>query len=130
MVIQITLKKEIIGMQLNETDKMAISICKKIRNQLEDKISSMQIFDVVEDVNHRAFKIKFIAYDYFVVIFQYELDIIGCSIEIGKSNYISLVKEKKCYSDCNFDEYLLKVKEQLELRIPDKYLASQGWLKD
>ena len=86
--------KEIFGMQLNDTVKLAQEISKEMRIIFKDKIDATQIYDVNDDINHRAFKIKFIAYDYFVVIFNYEQDIIGCSIEQGNSTHILLSKEK------------------------------------
>lgn len=69
-------------MQLNDTVKLAQEISKEMRTIFKDKIDATQIYDVNDDINHRAFKIKFIAYDYFVVIFNYEQDIIGCSIDV------------------------------------------------
>lgn len=73
-------------------------------------------------------KIRFIAYDYFVVLFNYELDIIGFSIEIGNGKLIRITNEQECYSDVDMDSYLRKVIEELELRILDKYLKAHGWL--
>ena len=67
--------REIFRMQLNDTVKLAQEISKEMRTIFKDKIDATQIYDVNDDINHRAFKIKFIAYDYFVVIFNYEQDI-------------------------------------------------------
>ena len=120
--------KEIFGMQLNDTVKLAQEISKEMRIIFKDKIDATQIYDVNDDINHRAFKIKFIAYDYFVVIFNYEQDIIGCSIEQGNSTHILLSKGKNCYSDKNIYEFFRKVDNELKLRIPDKFLEAHGWM--
>ena len=101
--------KEIFGMQLNDTVKLAQEISKEMRIIFKDKIDATQIYDVNDDINHRAFKIKFIAYDYFVVIFNYEQDIIGCSIEQGNSTHILLSKGKNCYSDKNIYEFFRNI---------------------
>ena len=114
-------------MQLNSTETMAFEISKKIAQKFGNKISSRQIYDVVDEASHRAFKISFIAYDYFVVLFNYELDIIGFSIEVGAAKYISLSKNHNCYSGVNMDSYLEEIKNELELRIPDKFLEARGW---
>jgi len=50
-------------MQLNDTVKLAQEISKEMRTIFKDKIDATQIYDVNDDINHRAFKIKFIAYD-------------------------------------------------------------------
>ena len=33
-----------------------------------------------------------------------------------------------CYSDTVIEDYISKIKDELELRIPDKYLKAKGWL--
>ena len=85
------------------------------------------IYDVVYESNHYEFKIRFVAYDYFPVVFNYEQGIIGCSIKCGKKRWISLVKGQHWYSDTDFNAYFSEAKKELELRIPDKYLIAKGW---
>lgn len=114
-------------MELNEMQRIALSVSKELKKIFENRISYTNIFDVVDEPNHHNFKIGFTAYDYFSVVFQYEQDIIGCHIEIGKNTFVPLLKEKHCYSDTDINSYFLKVKEELELRIPDKYLRAKGW---
>jgi len=116
-------------MDLNDTQKKAIDVSKKIKEVMGDRISTTKIYDVVHETyqNYYAFKIGFISYDFFSTVFQYELDVIDCYIECGKHDCISLVKGKHCYSDTDLVDYFNKVKEELELRIPDKYLIAKGW---
>lgn len=64
----------------------------------------------------------------FYVVFQYNLDIIGCYIEAGNNICIPLITDKNCYSDTVIEDYISKIKDELELRIPDKYLKAKGWL--
>ncbi|MCD7742149.1 MAG: hypothetical protein LUI06_08100 [Ruminococcus sp.] len=115
-------------MEFNDTQKKTMEVSKKISEIMGDRISSTKIYDVVHESNHYEFKIAFIAYDYFSVVFQYELDIIGCYIECGKQGCISLLKGRHCYSDTDFNIYFNEIKKELELRIPDKYLAAKGWI--
>ncbi len=56
------------------------------------------------------------------------MDIIGFSIEVGNGKLIRIINEHECYSDIDMDSYLRKVIEELELRIPDKYLKAHGWV--
>jgi hypothetical protein len=107
---------------------MAIKISEIIESKFGNKIDTTTLYDIVDVRGHQQFKIKFQAYDYFVIIFSYDLDIIGCSIVQGHDNYISLVTGKNTYSDTNFDVYFEKIKHELELRIPDKFLSARGWL--
>lgn len=116
-------------MELNDTHKMALAVSERIGESFADRAGSTEIYDVVHQPGHYAFKIKFLAFKYFVVVFQYELDIIGCSIECGTGDRISLVEGKRCYSDTDLNAYFAEVKNALELRIPDKFLAANGWLR-
>lgn len=115
-------------MQLNETEKLAVGICDRIKLIFGEKAGSSGIYDVIDDPNHRTFKIRFIAYNYYIVIFSYEKDIIGFSIAVGETMCISLFNSFDTYSDVNLTEYIKKAMTELELRIPDKYLQAYGWL--
>ena len=61
------------------------------------------------------------------MVFSYELDIIGFSIEVGNGRLLSITNAHNCYSNTDMDIYIQEVVEELELRIPDKYLKSRGW---
>ncbi len=115
-------------MELNKMQLMAVNISKVLKNILNDRISSSKIYDLVDEPNHHSFKIGFTAYNCFYVVFQYNLDIIGCYIEVGNNICFPLITDKNCYSDTVIEDYISKIKDELELRIPDKYLKAKGWL--
>ena len=115
-------------MQHDEFNNLKRNIGKNIKEKFGNKIKGIEIYDVVDESSRWSFKIRFVAYEYFIVVFNYELDIIGFSLEFNNERYISLLNSHDCYSDTNFDEYLERVQRNLELRIPDKYLKSHGWL--
>ncbi len=104
-----------------------MEIGRKIKQSFGNKIRGMEFYDIVEKTGHWSFKICFIAYNYFSVVFSYELDIIGFSIEVGNGKLLSVINEHNCYSNMDMDSYLQNVIEELELRIPDKYLKIHGW---
>ena len=101
---------------------------KKIKKIFGNKIRGIEYYDVVEEAGHWSFKIGFFAYDYFYVVFTYELDIIGFSIEIGNGRLVSIMNTHNCYSNTDMEAYIQRIVEELELRIPDKYLQTRGWL--
>ena len=105
---------------------------KEILNQIKkifgNKIRGIEYYDVVEEAGHWSFKIGFFAYDYFYVVFTYELDIIGFSIEVGNGRLIGVINTHNCYSNTDMEAYIRRIVEELELRIPDKYLQTRGWL--
>lgn len=113
-------------MQLNETHRMAIDFNNKLRNMLGNRVEDFVILNVVDNPNYREFNIEFKAYDYYMVLFSYDKGRIGCSIECGK-HYIPLKNSQQWYSDANFDTFFQELKNELELRIPDKYLEANGW---
>ena len=107
-------------MELNETGKFAVETSRMIRTYFDHKVDSSGIYDVVEEDNHRAFKIDFRAYDYFTIEFDYENDLCEFFIVLTKEVKLSLTKEPAVYSQItDWDEYLKGIKDELELRIPD-----------
>ena len=114
-------------MQLNDTEKMAMNIVDYLEKNLGDKIGTCGIFDVVDDRNYRAFRINFEAYNYFFILFNYERGRIGCSIQYGEKSFIGLENSQKWYEEADFDIFCKELQEQLELRIPDKFLEANGW---
>lgn len=114
-------------MQLNDTHKMAINVSDYLEKNLAGKIGSCDIFNVVDDRNYRAFSIRFKAYDYFMILFNYDRGVIGCSIQYGEKTFIGLENSQKWYEKTDFDVFCKELQEQLELRIPDKFLEANGW---
>ena len=94
-------------MELNNTQRIALEVSKIIESIFENRVSSSKIYDVADDAGYHSFKIGFIAYNYFPVVFQYEQDIIGCYIECSKNSCISLITDKCCYSDTDIILWLL-----------------------
>lgn len=114
-------------MQLNDTEKMAMQFNNMAREKLEGKVNQFCILDVYDDVNNRAFSIEFIAYDYFPIRLNYDKGRFGCCIMYGKSA-IDLHNSQKWWDEADFDIFFDELKEELELRIPDKFLKAHGWL--
>ncbi len=112
---------------LNDADKKALEISKKIREIMGNRTDKQGIYDVVHESNHYEFKIRFVAYDYFAVVFQYEQGIVDCYIECGEQESIFLVKGRDCYSATDLNDCFSEIKKELELRIPDKFLVAKGW---
>ena len=50
-------------MQLSEFNGIRIEIRRKIKEIFGNRIGSLETFDIFEQANHWAFKIRFIAYD-------------------------------------------------------------------
>lgn len=115
-------------MQTNNMLELAREIRKKIRVVFDDKVDTIVAYDIIEDANHRSFKLKFIAYDYFGIQFSYELGLMGFSIVLNDQFGISLSKHKYAYSEIeDWDSYLREIMAEIECRIPDKYLKEKGW---
>lgn len=111
----------------NETQRMALDFNKMARIKFQDRLEGFCILNVNDDVNNRAFSIEFIAYDYFLIRLNYEKGRFGCCIVLGNKT-IELPNTQKWWDEANFDTFFKELKEELELRIPDKFLKSRGWL--
>ena len=110
-----------------EFDEIRKNVIEKIKKIFGNKISDMEIYDIAEVEGHWAFKVGFYAYNYFFVVFNYELDIIGFSIEVGNGRLMSIADSHSCYSGTDMDSYIRENMKNIELRIPDKYLKARGW---
>lgn len=114
-------------MQLNETHKMALKFNEMVRAKFGDKVTNFCILDVIDDPNHRAFSVEFEAYNYFPIRMNYEKGRFGCCIIIGARG-ISLENSQKWWDETDFDVFLQELQDEIESRIPDKFLKSRGWI--
>lgn len=115
-------------MQLNETEQMASDFCDKVANKFGKRVNDFAILDVIDDPNHRTFSVEFEAYNYFIIRMNYERGSFGCCIITGKYG-ITLHNSQEWYDTADFNVFFRELQEQLELRIPDKFLKANGWLK-
>ena len=114
----------------NEMDILADEFFDIVKRVFKDKIDDIVFDDIVDEPNHQTFKLDFKAYDYFTIQFDYENDMCEFFIVLTKEVKLSLTKEPAVYSQItDWDEYLKGIKDELELRIPDKFLKAKGWYK-
>ena len=118
---------EDIGKKLNDTHQMAIRFSTIAREKMGDKVDNFCIFNVYDDVNHRAFSIDFEAYNYFAIRLNYDQGRFGCNIISGE-RMIALNNSQEWWDEANFDIFFMELQKELELRIPDEYLRAHGWL--
>ena len=115
-------------MQLNETETMAVQTSRMIRNIFGNRMDNSGIYDVIDEPNHHAFKLKFRVYNFAGVKFQYENDFfeIHLFLNINKEKVIS--KPNSHYSKISdWDSYLKEIMLEIESYIPEKYLKAKGW---
>lgn len=114
-------------MQLNNTEKMADDFCEWMSEKFEDRVDDFCILDVIDDENHREFSVEFTVYDYFPIRLNYEKGRFGCCIMYGDKE-IGLENSQKWWDEANFDVFFKELQDEIELRIPEKFLKSRGWL--
>ncbi|EIC76834.1 hypothetical protein [Streptococcus oralis] len=112
----------------NEMDILADEFFDIVKRVFKDKIDDIVFDDIADEPNHQTFKLDFKAYDYFTIQFDYENDL-WFFIVLTKEAKISLTKGPAVYSQItDWDSYLKEIMEEIELRIPDKFLKAKGWL--
>ena len=114
-------------MQNKSVDEMSDYIIDKMCAYFSNRIKDFIIKDINEDMNHKSFSVEFNAYDYFAIIFNYDMGRIGYSICYGKRT-IPLDNSQKWWDEADFTTLFQELQSELELRIPDKYLSAHGWL--
>ena len=108
---------------------LATEVSERIQRAFGDRASDMTIYDVVDVPNHHMFSIKFKAYDYYWVQFNYDNDLCGFSIDLGDEFGASLESKMRSYMGTkDWDSYLKEIMAEIELRIPDEFLKAKGWL--
>ena len=115
-------------MQLNETGTMAVQTSRIIQNVFDDRIYSLGIYDIVEEPNHRTFKLDFLVYNFAGIKFQYENDFLEIYLFLNGEEGLLLSKPNSRYSEISdWDSYLKEIMTKIESYIPEKYLKSKGW---
>ncbi|MDH6366894.1 MULTISPECIES: hypothetical protein [unclassified Breznakia] len=114
-------------MQLNNTEKMAFEFDSKIRDFFGNRVDNFCVSNVIDDINHQSFTIEFTAYNYFNLMINYERGRMGAAISSGKLG-IGITNSQKWYEEADFYTFFEELKNELELRIPDKYLKHYGWM--
>ncbi|MEG0314850.1 MAG: hypothetical protein RR646_06285 [Erysipelotrichaceae bacterium] len=113
-------------MELNKTEKMANVFCDKVREKFGTRVDGFCILDVIDDPNHRAFSVIFEAYNYFPISMNYDNGRFGCCI-VYEERGVSLENSQKWWENADFQIFLDELQQEIELRIPDKYLEKKGW---
>ena len=115
-------------MELNETGKFAVETSRMIRNVFGDRIYSLGIYDIVEEPNHRTFKLDFLIYNFAGVTFIYENDLFEIHLLLNLHNEKVISKPNSHYSEISdWDSYLKEIILEIESYIPEKYLKAKGW---
>ena len=113
----------------NQMDILADEFFDIVKRVFKDKIDDIVFDDIIDEPNHQTFKLEFKAYDFFAIEFDYENDLCEFFIVLTKEVKLSLTKEPAVYSQISdWDSYLKGIMAEIELRIPDKFLKSKGWM--
>lgn len=115
-------------MQSKTADEMSDFVVDNLINYFDNKVSDFSIFNIDEEEAHKSFCVQFKAYSYFIILLSYEKGRFGCSIQVGEHAFISLENSQKWWDEADFDVFLKELQEQIELRIPDKFLKAYGWM--
>lgn len=114
-------------MENNTAKEMANNFIDMLRDKFGEKVTDFVIYNSYDGERGTIFSIRFEAYKYFILIMNYDRGRFGCSISYGTEG-ILLESSQKWYDTANFENYFKDLKEQIELRIPDKFLKANGWI--
>lgn len=104
-------------------------ISKFLINMLSDyfgkKISDFVVSEIT-DIPYTMFRIEFLMYKYFYVVLEYDRGAFGCGILNGNL-CVPLENSQKWYDEADMNIFLKELEQQIQLRIPDKFLEFYGW---
>lgn len=112
-------------MHNKSSDTLSDEIIEYLSDYFKEKLGSFSVYNL-KDEPYKTFNITFDAYNYFIITFSYNRGSIGCSISQGKYG-LNLETSQKWYDQVDMDIFLKELEQQIELRIPDKFLEFHGW---
>lgn len=112
-------------MQSKKAEQIALEIINEFVSFFGDRMNNPAIHDVTDEP-YQMFNITLEAYNYFYLTFSYNRGSIGCSVVQGKFG-IDLENSQQWYDKVDMNMFLKELQQQLELRIPDKFLEYNGW---
>ncbi|MCH5267599.1 MAG: hypothetical protein J1E62_04560 [Lachnospiraceae bacterium] len=116
-------------MHSKTTNEMIRDIVGEFINYFGGRVSEFSVGnDLNGDSQQSSFHIIFKAYNYFPMQFHYDNGEFGCCILTDEDMVIELELSQKHWESTDFNRYLKELKEEIELRIPDKFLRARGWL--
>ena len=117
--------KEVGGLRNTGYEKIMDEFMKALKNHFGDRISSFKVIEQT-DTPIIYFRFEFSMYKYFSVVFDFERTRFGCAILVG-SRAVGLENSQEWYDNFKMKTFLKELQEQIELRIPDKFLEYNGW---
>ena len=123
-MIQEVLARILLIMYSNASET-AERIINSLIDTFGDAVSAI-VLDGVIDTPSKAFYIEYVLYNYFCMRFNYDRGHFGSCIVNGE-NAISIQTEIEWDDECDYIKYWKAVKDDIRLRIPDKYLEKHGW---
>ncbi len=113
-------------MQNKTVEEIAELLTDYLIKYFGDKLEDFEIFNL-QDEPYKTFSIRFQAYKYFIILLNCDRGRFGCSIQFGETNYIPLENSQKWIEKADLEVFFKEFKEQIEIRIPDKFLQAKGW---
>src|SRR5699024_3082024 len=114
-----------LGVQSKGYHVIKSEIKKALKSHFGNRIGRFTTFEQT-DHPYTMFSIQFQIYKYFNVILNYDRGAFGCAIVTGDVGN-RLDSSQKWYDKADMNVFLRELQQQLELRIPDKFLEYNGW---
>ncbi|MFX3617451.1 MAG: hypothetical protein ACE3JK_07975 [Sporolactobacillus sp.] len=112
-------------MQKNNAKDTARKFIETARSYFGNKAQEFSLFSA-NDEPYKMFSLKFRAYNFYVVILNYDRGHFGCCISFG-SDAITLDNAIEWEDNADLHDFWISIDEQLRLRIPDKFLEANNW---
>lgn len=113
------------GLQNKSSEIIADELINRLSDYFKKRIDDFTVLGET-DSPYTMFQIEFIMYKYFNVVLNYDRGRFGCSI-INGNRYLPLENSQRWYDKADMNISLKELEEQIELRIPDKFLKFNGW---
>lgn len=102
-------------------------LIEEIQSFFSDKVKNFAVLDFYDNDNTEEFSVEFEAYSYFYIRINYDKGKLAFAVET--SDHLVFFPFDSFWETADFDVLFQDLQEEIELRIPDKFLKVHGWLK-
>ena len=85
-------------MQSKNVDEMSDYIIDEMCGYFHNKVKDFVVNNLFDDESHRSFSIEFNAYDYFPVIFNYDMGRMGYNICFGITKRVRIAYSRQVFT--------------------------------
>jgi len=109
----------------NKSEEIKKILLNSLKSAFQGKIDDICVCEN-RDEPHVTVSIEFEVYRYFILRLTYDRGSLVCAIVNGKYGIV-LNSTEKWFDNADMSKFFNDIRDEVEMRIPDKYLVKNNW---